>query len=226
MLNEPSFQNFAKNVTEVGSTAVWRVSTAKHGNGVSELRDNDPSTYWQSDGAQPHTVAAVFPRLTAVTHVALLLDFDADDSYTPRRFTVRAGTHAGDIADIVSMEMHNPNGWIVVPLVGDATDVFPKLYVSTVVEGQAQSPIADMIGVETMGRPCDLVHSFTTATAATAEPPKKGAPHPLLVTLVHFRVTENHQNGRDCHLRGVKIFGPQWGANYTGDDHESFMRFR
>lgn len=32
---------------EVGDAAVWSLSSAKMGNGVQQLRDNDPATFWQ-----------------------------------------------------------------------------------------------------------------------------------------------------------------------------------
>ncbi len=45
---------------EIGSLAVWSVSSAKPGNGVELLRDNNTDTYWQSDGMQPHMVSIQF----------------------------------------------------------------------------------------------------------------------------------------------------------------------
>lgn len=33
---------------EIGSQAIWSVSSCKLGNGVAQLRDNSLDTYWQS----------------------------------------------------------------------------------------------------------------------------------------------------------------------------------
>ena len=41
---------------EIGDLAVWSLSTAKPGNGVEQLRDDNTDTYWQSDGPQPHLI--------------------------------------------------------------------------------------------------------------------------------------------------------------------------
>ena len=41
---------------EIGELAVWTLSSAKPGNGVDQLRDNSVSTFWQSDGVQPHYI--------------------------------------------------------------------------------------------------------------------------------------------------------------------------
>jgi len=35
---------------EIGDLAVWTLSSAKHGNGVEQLRDDQVTTFWQSDG--------------------------------------------------------------------------------------------------------------------------------------------------------------------------------
>ena len=39
---------------ELGADAVFSISSAKLGNGVEQLRDNNLETYWQSDGVAPH----------------------------------------------------------------------------------------------------------------------------------------------------------------------------
>lgn len=42
------------------------MSSAKAGNGVDQLRDDNTSTFWQSDGAQPHTINIQFMKKTRV----------------------------------------------------------------------------------------------------------------------------------------------------------------
>eukprot|EP00906_Rhabdomonas_costata_P025847 RCo036913 len=81
---------------EVSKHAVWSVSTAKHGNGVQQLLDGSPETFWQSDGAQPHVIDIQFNRLMRISELALYLDYVLDESYTPRKFSVRCGTPLSD----------------------------------------------------------------------------------------------------------------------------------
>ena len=38
---------------EIGDQAVWSLSTAKPGNGVEQLRDDNSDTYWQCVPAPP-----------------------------------------------------------------------------------------------------------------------------------------------------------------------------
>ena len=60
-------------VNEIGEDAVWTLSTAKAGNGVQQLRDNNMQTFWQSDGLQPHLITLEFNK--QVHMIALLVFF-------------------------------------------------------------------------------------------------------------------------------------------------------
>lgn len=44
--------------------------------------------------------------------MAIFLNFDADDSYTPTKLLIRAGTGLHDLQDIKSIAMEQPRGWI------------------------------------------------------------------------------------------------------------------
>lgn len=106
----------ASSMREIGALAAWSVTSAKPGNGVELLRDGSTETYWQSDGAQPHLVNIQFPKRVEVTELHLYLDFKADESYTPSRLAVRAGSCHHDLKDVCIVELREPTGWVVVPL--------------------------------------------------------------------------------------------------------------
>ncbi|KAG9508549.1 Anaphase-promoting complex subunit 10, partial [Fragariocoptes setiger] len=101
-------------VHEVGSHAVWTLSSCKHGCGVDQLRDNNLDTYWQSDGGQPHLVNILFSRKTTIQAVCIYLDFKLDESYTPRQISLRAGNHFQDLEEIEKIELEQPSGWITI----------------------------------------------------------------------------------------------------------------
>lgn len=44
--------------------------------------------------------------------LAILLNFDIDDSYTPTKLLIRAGTGLHDLQEIKSVSMEQPRGWI------------------------------------------------------------------------------------------------------------------
>eukprot|EP00050_Salpingoeca_kvevrii_P020474 m.99030 g.99030 ORF g.99030 m.99030 type:complete len:59 (+) comp8878_c0_seq3:148-324(+) len=50
------------NRREIGDQAVWSLSSCKQGFGVEQLRDEQITTYWQSDGPQPHLISIQFHR--------------------------------------------------------------------------------------------------------------------------------------------------------------------
>lgn len=150
----------AHDLNELGSQAVWSLSTAKPGNGIDNLRDDNTSTFWQSDGVQPHIINIQFLKKVDVCMVAFYLDYTADESYTPKKMTIRAGSCLHDLIDIAAVDMSDPTGWVTVDL---------RSYEK---EGEA-------------------------AVVITA----------LRCHFLQIKIVSMHQNGRDTHMRQVKIFG-------------------
>lgn len=144
----------SRNSCEIGHLAVWTVTSSKPGNGVDLLRDGRDDTYWQSDGVQPHFVNIQFQRKVYVTEIAIRLDYKLDESYTPNRLSIRAGTSFHDLREIKIVTLDQVSGWVMIPL----------------------------------------------------EPPD----HPGLLKafFIQLAIVSNHQNGRDTHLRQVKLYGP------------------
>eukprot|EP00878_Enallax_costatus_P006606 GHUV01006924.1.p1 GENE.GHUV01006924.1~~GHUV01006924.1.p1 ORF type:complete len:181 (+),score=40.32 GHUV01006924.1:280-822(+) len=101
---------------ELGGLASWSVTSAKPGNGVELLRDGSQETYWQSDGTQPHLVNIQFNRRMELKELHVYLDYKLDESYTPSRLAVRAGSAYHDLKDICVVELREPTGWMIIPL--------------------------------------------------------------------------------------------------------------
>ena len=95
---------------------MWSVTSAKPGNGVELLRDNNLDTYWQSDGAQPHLVNVQFQRKVKVREIALYADYKLDESYTPSKISVRAGNSFHDLREVRVVDLDEPVGWTRVRL--------------------------------------------------------------------------------------------------------------
>ncbi|RNF01252.1 anaphase promoting complex subunit 10 [Trypanosoma rangeli] len=198
--------------------AVWTVSSAKHGNGVMYLLDNTHNTFWQSDGVLPHTVCVDYARLTPVIAVALYLDFLQDESYTPRRIRVQAGTHSGDMADVVSATVDDPQGWVFLRM--NVEDDMPPPWEI----GMTFATEGGVAGIHTLG--VDEVGEATDGPTS----PAPLAPQTTFVEnddyaefmgdgvwCTHLRIIleENRQNGRDCHVRGVRVLGPVRQSAFT-----------
>mmetsp|Transcript_4362 Transcript_4362/g.6881 ORF Transcript_4362/g.6881 Transcript_4362/m.6881 type:complete len:267 (-) Transcript_4362:628-1428(-) len=119
---------------EIGREALcWQLSSAKPGNGVEQIRDQSTDTYWQSDGiSQPHLIQVHFARRVAVSHVCLYLDYNLDESYTPKTISVQCGMTTQDLVPAIfagsMVELNEPVGWCIIPLtsppdpLGDITE--------------------------------------------------------------------------------------------------------
>jgi anaphase-promoting complex subunit 10 len=108
---------------EIGREALcWQLSSAKPGNGVEQIRDQSTDTYWQSDGvSQPHWIQVHFARRVAISHVCLYLDYNLDESYTPKHLSVQVGMTTQDLVPAIYpvntvVEFNEPVGWCIIPL--------------------------------------------------------------------------------------------------------------
>lgn len=110
-------------------------------------------TYWQSDGQLPHLVNVQFRRKTTVQDICIYTDYKLDESYTPSRVSVRAGTNFNDLQEIEVVDMNEPSGWVKIPI----KDIHDK---------------------------------------------------PIRTYMIQIAVMSNHQNGRDTHMRQIKVYSP------------------
>lgn len=156
---------------ELGGEAVIHISSAKPGNGVEQLRDDSLDTYWQSDGNAPHFINLQFLKKASLTKLCIYIDHSIDESYTPRKITVGAGSCLHDLADIAVLEeLSEPKGWIIVDL-----------------EKCCRNPVAD------------------------------GRRNYLKTHFLQVKVQSMHQNGKDTHIRQIKVFGARESAKVMGD---------
>jgi anaphase-promoting complex subunit 10 len=170
-------------VREIGHEAVWSLSSCKPGNGVTQLMDSLTETYWQSDGAQPHLINIHFSRRKAVCEVSFYLDYSLDESYTPKRIGIKSGVTFHDLEEVKVVEMHEPSGWISVPLHAeiDPLDNEPD-------EGADDDE----------------------------EKESRRKRKPLRTHFIQICVLSMAQNGRDTHVRQVKLFGPRTAGDASG----------
>ncbi len=148
------------NKRELGSEAVFTISTAKPGNGVDQLRDNNLDTYWQSDGIAPHLITIQFPKKVAVSQISFYCDYTMDESYTAKRVSIRSGTTMHDLIDITTIEINDPKGWVTINL------------------------------------------SDNYASNDNSQTSLKSS-------MLQIRILSMHQNGRDTHIRQLKVLGPR-----------------
>ena len=95
--------------------------TARAPPAVAKTRAPQLDEYWQSDGTQPHVISIQFRRRTALSELAFYVDHTADESYTPKTVSLRAGSLHHDLEELRRFELPGapgpgPVGWVRVPL--------------------------------------------------------------------------------------------------------------
>ncbi|CAN7941165.1 unnamed protein product, partial [Ixodes hexagonus] len=98
---------------EVGSHAVWSVSSGRRGCGAHQLRDDNLDTFWQSDGELPHRVDLQFGRRTNVSAILIHVDYVLDETYTPSVVSVSAGNDPHDMRTLGVLSLSRPSGWVL-----------------------------------------------------------------------------------------------------------------
>ncbi|EST06613.1 Anaphase-promoting complex, subunit 10/DOC domain protein [Kalmanozyma brasiliensis GHG001] len=182
--------------TDVGSSpgTQWTLSSYKPGSGVSELRSPDLTKLWQSDGNQPHLINIQFARRTCVTHLSIYLDVKQDDSYTPTKIAVRAGTNYHDLTLVRQRTFDTPQGW--------------KHFSMTIGSVDASVNEEDEDGQE---------GEEAKGEDGEDEDEEDGGDG-IRVWLIQVCILANHLNGKDTHIRRLVVFGPKTNGAPAGGD--------
>ncbi|KIW05018.1 uncharacterized protein PV09_04175 [Verruconis gallopava] len=165
---------------EISSLASWTVSSSKPGCGVAALRAPSTNLFWQSDGPQPHHLNIHFFKLVEIVGIRIYLDFDLDESYTPTLIKFLAGTGYNDLQEFSVMRFETPRGWVDV----DFEDVGDPNEISDSEDGNNSTGDGDEEKENLDRRRLPVLRAM----------------------LVQIKICENHQNGKDTHLRGLQIF--------------------
>lgn len=196
---------------DISSLATWTLSSAKPGCALPQLRNASSHLFWQSDGPQPHTLTLHFFKLVAIVKMRIYLDFDLDESYTPTKMKFFAGMSEGglvefgdwQVGEIIDPESGEPRshmevvrGWIEVPLKGVGGR---EARYHEIVELEEEN--GDAMDVDNDG------FSAVGGTKKLAGADAEGGPGDVLKAMVvQVRIMENHQNGKDTHVRGFQVF--------------------
>lgn len=136
----------------------------------------------------------------------LYLDFEADESYTPTRIAFAAGTGAHDLQEWAEMRLEQPRGWVEVDFSGVGRS-------AAISSGDDASDEDGTSGAEDDGSEGGEDSDFGSEMGFPGEEEGRrrrrrgGRRTPVLrAFLVQVRILENHQNGKDTHLRGLQIF--------------------
>ena len=101
---------------EIGDEGIWSLSSCKIGNGIEQLREENLSTFWQSDDVQPHFILIQFPKKMRINEIWLYLDYKTDESYTPSKISVRIENSFNEMVEAKVVDFEEPVGWFSIAL--------------------------------------------------------------------------------------------------------------
>lgn len=189
--------NVGNDVIETGGDATWTLSSAKKGCGVLQLRDDNLDTFWQSDGSLPHFINIQFRKVCKVREIWLYLDYGLDESYTPQQISIRSGTGFHDLEEIKTLETPEPKGWEKITF----TEEFQ-----------------DFQWVSHKKKNGQKIKKQVVVT--------KQIPGDILTNLIQIAILDNHQQGKDTHIRQIKVYGPaENDVSQTGFSNPLFHEF-
>ncbi|KAL9089753.1 MAG: hypothetical protein Q9165_005547 [Trypethelium subeluteriae] len=187
---------------EISTLASWTVSTSKPGCGVAALRSASTDTFWQSDGPQPHTLSLHFFKQVAIVALRVYLDFEADESYTPTRMQFLAGTGPHDLQEWAEMRFEQPKGWIDVDFEGVGEPDVEGGEWEEEEGGEGEDGVGEGAGAGAGAEQGERVEEDERVKAQ-----RYWDRRPVLKAfLLQVRILENHQNGKDTHMRGLQVY--------------------
>ena len=209
--HDPDDSRLLAGLRDISSLATWTLSSSKPGCALPQLRHPSPTHFWQSDGPQPHTLTLHFFKLVAIVKIRIYLDFDLDESYTPTKMKFYAGMSEGGLVEFGNWEVEektdpqtgetisnieNVKGWIEVSLqgVGGRDTHYHGRHEKKMKKKPRHSDMdATLDGVDDDYEHDDFVTDYVGRDV-------------LKAMVVQVRICENHQNGKDTHVRGFQVF--------------------
>ncbi|KAI5960130.1 uncharacterized protein KGF55_004853 [Candida pseudojiufengensis] len=138
----------ALQLVDLSQLATWKLSSYKQGCGLAQLREDNPETYWQSDGSNggnntnpnssnlvnnhlsnPHSVTIQFIKKVSLERISIFTNYSLDESYTPSKIKIMAGSSEGwDLIEVCTVNFNQPIGWSHIIFNGMRKDAVLKCF--------------------------------------------------------------------------------------------------
>lgn len=132
----------------------------------------------------------------AIVKIRVYLDFDLDESYTPTKMMFFAGMGGNDLVQFATWEDDTPAGWVNIPLTGVGGKIRRR---------RKSRSMGSSSSRRRTGNDGDL-YDDSLDEEGEDDPDDPYAGNVLRAMVVQVRVCENHQNGKDTHVRGFQVF--------------------
>lgn len=134
----------------------------------------------------------------------IYIDFQQDESYTPIKLEFLAGTGHHDLQIVCEMAPKEPKGWIEVDLSNAGGPIAVTESELRAIDEEEELAWAEQHN-DTPETPQEAA-KLSAARKQSQRWHKIGTGPTLRCFLVQLRILENHQNGKDTHLRGLQIY--------------------
>lgn len=159
-----------------------------------------------------------FFKLVAIVKIRVYLDFVLDESYTPTKMMFMAGMGGNDLVEFASWEGEGPCGWVDIPLegvggrsggIGHGSRSRRRRRARRARSSVHRSNPSDNLVPDDWLVDSSLedeVDEDDDDDDLEDDPDNPFAGNVLKAMVLQVRVCENHQNGKDTHVRGFQVF--------------------
>jgi anaphase-promoting complex subunit 10 len=141
----------------------------------------------------------------AIVKIRVYLDFDLDESYTPTKMMFFAGMGGNDLVHFATWEDDTPAGWVNISLSGvGGRNKRRKSHAVRDKRRRTQNGKSSkgVAGIDDG----DMYDDSADEEEYEDDSDDPYAGNVLKAMVIQVRICENHQNGKDTHVRGFQVF--------------------
>jgi anaphase-promoting complex subunit 10 len=139
----------------------------------------------------------------AIVKLRVYLDFDLDESYTPTKMIFLAGMGGNDLVEFAGWEGETPCGWVDISLEGVGGRHRKSTRDSPIPRRRRHRHRRHAHGA--LGNEF-IVEDESDSLEDDVDPDDPFDGNVLKAMVIQVRICENHQNGKDTHVRGFQVF--------------------
>lgn len=137
----------------------------------------------------------------------VFLDFELDESYTPTKMVFLAGMGGNDLVEFATWQGETPCGWVDINLEGvGGSYARPQKRKRPERKARIEDDDDDELEDEDQDRNGTGYNDDEDSYEDDIDLDDPSAGNVLKAMVIQVRVCENHQNGKDTHVRGFQVF--------------------
>ena len=145
-----------------------------------------------------------------MVRIRVYLDFNLDESYTPTKMVFLAGMGGNDLVEFATWEGEAPTGWVDIPLegVGGRNGYYGgERKKRRRRKNKRRDTHGDNVEYDDeLWSDFDGYVGFNDDEDEDINDDDPTAGNVLNAMVIQMKVCENHQNGKDTHVRGFQVF--------------------